>query len=193
MFKTAMIVVDAQVDFCEGGALAVKGGNEAVSNIIKFGGVQTRDHVIYTRDWHNALPDDNGGHFSESPDYVDSWPVHCVSETEGSDFHPDLKPFVTDETKVFSKGQGRPDYSGFQGRNSLGQSLDNYLREKGYTSLIIAGIAGDFCVRQTALDAVSLGYDTYVWPPGVASVGGGGVTLDVVDEIFDLQGLTYPR
>lgn len=194
MRESALIIVDVQRDFCEGGALAVSGGNTIADQIAwyveKF--AYLYDEIVFTKDWHNPLPDDNGGHFSNEPDYVDSWPVHCVRLTDGAKFHPRIAeiafaPGSYGGDRIFYKGSGKPHYSGFQGINRHGLSLDAYLRLAGINSVAIVGIAGDYCVKQTAFDAVELGYETYVVPGLVVSVGGHEATDKTIQEVKDLQ------
>ena len=189
--NNALIVVDVQKDFCEGGALAVPGGNMVAEDIADFIKESHRnyDFILFTKDWHNPPPDDNGGHFAlgykAKPDSVNSWPVHCVAGTPGASFHPALYraslPF--DSHHVFRKGQGKPDYSGFQGVNSDGWDLNAYLTHHGVQYLDVVGIAGDYCVRATALDAVNLGYEINMLPGYVASVGGHEATRAAFREI----------
>jgi nicotinamidase/pyrazinamidase len=185
----ALIVVDVQNDFCEDGSLAVAGGN-AVAEAVAWTIKHTRGayaEVVFTKDWHNALPDNNGGHFSATPDFVDSWPVHCVAGTRGADLHPTLAEARDAYTMpIFRKGQGKPDYSGFQGTSSSGQSLHEFLQKAGIDEVHIVGIAGDYCVRQTALDAKRLGYRTYLLPSMIASVGGPEATAAVQEELDSL-------
>jgi nicotinamidase/pyrazinamidase len=152
----ALIVVDVQNDFCEGGSLAVTGGATvaaAVSERIASGGY---DHVVATRDYHV----DPGDHFSETPDYVDSWPVHCVAGTAGASFHPELD--VTAVQAVFSKGAHAAAYSGFEGTSGDGESLTDWLRVRDVDRVDVVGIATDHCVRATALDAARAGFATTV-------------------------------
>ena len=152
----ALIVVDVQNDFCEGGSLAVAGGAalaSAISAHIAAGGY---DHVVATRDYHV----DPGAHFSSEPDYVDSWPVHCVAGTPGSSFHPELD--VTGIEAVFSKGAHAAAYSGFEGAAADERSLTDWLRAHDVDTVDVVGIATDHCVRATALDAVAAGFATTV-------------------------------
>jgi nicotinamidase/pyrazinamidase len=183
--NVALIVVDVQKDFCEGGALAVAGGNEVAEKIAEFI-TEAKDNyaeIVFTKDWHNSWPDTNGGHFSDTPDFVNSWPVHCEAMTFGADLHPALSRVRNVYTMpIFRKGQGRPDYSGFQGTNG-GQTLDEFLKEHGIDEVHIVGIAGDFCVKATALDAKALGYLTYILGSMVASVGGEKATDDAMVEL----------
>src|SRR3712207_2384565 len=105
----ALLVVDVQNDFCEGGSLAVAGGAAVAAAISAHVASSSYDHVVATRDYHV----DPGSHFSETPDFVDSWPVHCVAGTPGASFHPELD--VTAVEAVFSKGAHAAAYSGFEG------------------------------------------------------------------------------
>jgi len=160
----ALIVVDVQNDFCEGGSLAVAGGAAvaaAVSAHVAAGGY---DHVVATRDYHV----DPGGHFSETPDFVDSWPVHCVAGTAGASFHPELD--VTAVEAVFSKGAYAAAYSGFEGASG-GEGLADWLRARGVDRVDVVGIATDHCVRATALDAAAAGFTTTVLLDLTAGVG----------------------
>ncbi|MFN2518104.1 MAG: isochorismatase family protein [Jatrophihabitantaceae bacterium] len=152
---TAVIVVDVQNDFCEGGSLAVNGGTavaRAVSDRLVEGGF---DHAVATRDHHI----DPGGHFSTAPDYRDSWPAHCVVGTGGVELHPDLDTRHVEA--VFDKGEYAAAYSGFEAVTS-GVSLLDWLRAREVDAVEIVGIATDHCVRATALDAARLGFATTV-------------------------------
>jgi nicotinamidase/pyrazinamidase len=152
----ALIIVDVQNDFCEGGSLAVGGGTgvaAAISAALAAGGW---DHVAATKDYHI----DPGAHFSTHPDFVDSWPAHCVVGTGGADFHPAL---VTDRIEaVFHKGEHKAAYSGFEGHTDAGVTLADWLRERDVTEVEVVGIATDHCVRATALDSVAAGFRTTV-------------------------------
>jgi nicotinamidase/pyrazinamidase len=151
----ALIVVDVQNDFCEGGSLAVAGGTDvarAVTARLALGGFE---HAVATRDHHI----DPGAHFSESPDYVDSWPEHCVVGTPGVALHPDLD--TTRIEAVFDKGEYAAAYSGFEAVHN-GDPLGDWLRGRGVDTVEIVGIATDHCVRATALDAARLGFATRV-------------------------------
>lgn len=152
----ALIVVDVQNDFCEGGSLAVAGGAAVAASVSGLLAEDGRwDHVVATKDYHV----DPGAHFGNPPDFVDSWPVHCVVGTAGSDFHPAL---ALDRVEaVFTKGEHAAAYSGFEG-DSDGMPLATWLRDRGVTSVDVVGIATDHCVRATALDAVREGFDTTV-------------------------------
>ncbi|GAB7040077.1 MULTISPECIES: isochorismatase family protein [Catenuloplanes] len=152
----ALIIVDVQNDFCEGGSLAVNGGAgvaAAISEALAGGGW---DHVVATKDYHI----DPGAHFSAHPDFVDSWPAHCVVGTDGSEFHPALDTSRVEA--VFHKGQHAAAYSGFEGATPDGATLAGWLRERDVTAVDVVGIATDHCVRATALDAAAAGFDTTV-------------------------------
>lgn len=152
----ALIVVDTQIDFCEGGALAVAGGNLVAARI---GGLLAKSDeyavVIATRDHHI----DPGTHFSDQPNWVDAWPPHCVVGTPGQDLHPDIRSFSFDA--IFDKGSFSAAYSGFEGV-SLGVELADWLHTRNVTDIDVVGIATDHCVRATALDAAKLGFTTRV-------------------------------
>jgi len=153
----ALIIVDVQNDFCEGGSLAVGGGTDVVRAISAAIGADDRPwaHVVATKDHHV----DPGAHFSDSPDYVNTWPVHCVVGTNGENFHPELD---TDRIEaVFTKGEHAAAYSGFEG-NAGGVSLAAWLRMRGVDTVDVVGIATDHCVRATAIDAAHEGFATTV-------------------------------
>jgi nicotinamidase/pyrazinamidase len=153
---TALIIVDVQNDFCEGGSLPVGGGAEVAAAISRHTASHGYDHVVATRDHHV----DPGPHFAAEPDYVTTWPVHCVAGTPGSDFHPALD--TTRVQEVFSKGAHSGAYSGFEGATSDGTSLADWLVERHVDAVDIVGIATDHCVRATALDAVAHGLSVQV-------------------------------
>ncbi len=169
----ALIVADPQRDFCEGGSLGVAGGTAAVSRIDRL---LRSDHgyaqVIATRDHHI----DPGSHFATDPDFVDSWPPHCVVGTPGAEFHDELT--FRDFSAVFDKGHYSPAYSAFEGVTADGEKLSVWLRERGVDQLDVCGIATDYCVRATALDAVREGFETTVLLYLTAAVA-----PDRVDEI----------
>ena len=163
--KRALVVVDVQNDFCEGGSLAVTGGAKAASDISAYlASNPSYDLVVATRDAHI----DPGAHFSDTPDFVDSWPRHCVVGTPGQDFHPDLTFRAFDG--VFDKGNYEAAYSGFEGSNADGRGLDEFLAESGVTDIDVCGIATDYCVKATAQDGAMLGYVTTVLADLTAAV-----------------------
>ena len=160
----ALIVVDVQNDFCEGGSLAVSGGAEVAFKIGQLlhhwsnKDPKAPDYqvAVATRDHHV----DPGDHFSDAPDFDHSWPPHCVVGTDGEAFHPNLDPQPFDA--VFLKGEHEAAYSGFEGRSADGTPLADWLRGRDVTHVDVCGIATDYCVRATALDAVQNGFDTRV-------------------------------
>jgi nicotinamidase/pyrazinamidase len=154
--RTALIIVDVQNDFCEGGSLPVAGGAEVAASISRHVNTAGYGHVVATRD-HHVEP---GPHFSDEPDFVTSWPPHCRIGTPGASFHPDLD--VAPIEAVFSKGAHAAAYSGFEGTDPNGRTLAEWLREHGVSSVEVVGIATDHCVRATALDAAREGFDTTV-------------------------------
>lgn len=154
----ALIVVDVQNDFCEGGALGVDGGAEVAERIVEM--LSAPHHyqaVLATRDHHI----DPGAHFSSTPDFVDSWPPHCVVGTPGQDFHPALSEVEFDA--IFDKGSFEAAYSGFEG-TTLGtpaeEGLATWLSRHDIAQVDVCGLATDYCVRATALDAASHGFAT---------------------------------
>ncbi|HET9871547.1 MAG TPA: isochorismatase family protein [Propionibacteriaceae bacterium] len=155
--SNALIVVDVQQDFCEGGSLAVAGGAAVAGKIsaLLVGG-HGYDHVVATRDHHIAP----GTHFSDDPDFVHSWPAHCVVGTAGSEFHDQLT--FRDFDAVFDKGEYAAAYSGFEGRCGTGAGLAAWLAEHGVDRVDVCGIATDYCVQATALDAAEHGFSTRV-------------------------------
>lgn len=156
-----LLIVDVQNDFTEGGALACSGGGQVARDISEHLRRYGADYacVVASRDWHDA-ENDNGGHFAETPDFVDSWPVHCVAGTAGAEFHPDLDTEAL--TAEVRKGQGKPDYSAFQGVDGEGRLLVDVLRDAAVRDLDVVGIATDHCVRASALEALSLGLNVRV-------------------------------
>lgn len=155
--STALVVVDVQRDFCEGGSLAVAGGAAVASAVA---GLLAGDHgydcVVATRDHHI----DPGSHFSDEPDFVDSWPRHCVVGTPGVELHEALADASFDA--VFDKGEYQAAYSGFEGRDADGRGLADFLRSREVQAVEVCGIATDYCVRATALDAAAAGFSTTV-------------------------------
>jgi nicotinamidase/pyrazinamidase len=153
----ALLVVDVQNDFCEGGSLAVVGGAAVARAISDRLDIGDYDHAVATRDHHI----DPGGHFAKAPDYIDTWPAHCVAGTPGAELHPDLDR--TNLELVFDKGEYAAAYSGFEGiTDQDGRPLLDWLRAHHIDSVEIVGIATDHCVRATALDAVAGGLTTAV-------------------------------
>src|SRR5260221_193873 len=154
----ALIIVDVQNDFCEGGSLAVDGGAAVAAGITALltSGDHGYDHVVATQDFHV----DPGSHFSDHPDYIATWPPHCIAGTAGSQFHPDLDTAAIEA--VFRKGAHAAAYSGFEGATPDGTTLADWLRARDVDSVDVAGIATDYCVRATAADAAAEGLSTRV-------------------------------
>lgn len=165
----ALLIVDVQNDFTEGGALAVAGGDAVASAISAFLAVRSGDYgvVIASRDWHDAHGD-NGGHFAEDPDFVDTWPAHCVAGTEGAEYDPLLDTAAI--THHVHKGQGEPAYSMFEGTTAGGETVATLLRTAGVLTADVVGIATDHCVRASALDAIAHGVRVRVLTDLVAGV-----------------------
>ncbi|MFC4139746.1 MULTISPECIES: isochorismatase family protein [unclassified Microbacterium] len=166
----ALLVVDVQNDFTEGGALAVDGGDAVASGVSRLLAERAGDYavIVASRDWHDA-EGDNSGHFSAEPDYVDTWPVHCVADTEGAAYDPLLDTAAI--THHVRKGQGRPAYSMFEGTADDGATVAEILAAHGIVEADVVGIATDHCVRASALDAVSHGVHVRILTDLVAGVG----------------------
>jgi nicotinamidase/pyrazinamidase len=157
----ALIVVDVQNDFCEGGSVAVGGGADIavkVRDLVGRAAEAGYQHVVATRDHHI----DPGDHFSDTPNFKTSWPVHCVAGTQGAEFHPNFLPAVHAVDAVFYKGAYEAAYSGFDGADENGTGMTTWLREQGVTAVDVVGIATDHCVKATALDAAAAGFTTRV-------------------------------
>ncbi|HEX3900013.1 MAG TPA: isochorismatase family protein [Mycobacteriales bacterium] len=167
----ALIVVDVQNDFCEGGSLAVAGGAAVAAGISALLAASDYPVVVATRDAHR----DPGDHFSTEPDYVDHWPAHCVVGTPGAEFHPALDTQRVDA--IFDKGAYQAAYSGFEGTGSDGVGLTDWLRAHEVDAVDVVGIATDHCVRATAKDAAAAGFATTVLLDHTA-----GVAPDTVES-----------
>jgi nicotinamidase/pyrazinamidase len=154
----ALLVVDVQPTFCEGGALGVEGGHDVARAVAAFAAARRDDYALVatTQDWHI----DPGDHFSETPDFVDTWPPHGVAGTAEAELHPELADLRPDVS--VRKGQYAAAYSGFEGVDEDGRELATVLREAGITHVDVVGIAESHCVLATALDAVGLGLRTRV-------------------------------
>ncbi len=163
--RRALVIVDVQNDFCEGGSLAVAGGS-AVAAAVSGWLEEHADRyaaVVATADWHV----DPGPHFGDPPDYRDSWPVHCLADSPGAAFHPAVAPAIEEADAIFRKGRDRAAYSGFEGATvtpdgAPGEPLAHWLHARAIEAVDIVGIATDHCVRATALDAVAEGLRTRV-------------------------------
>jgi nicotinamidase/pyrazinamidase len=180
----ALIVVDVQNDFCEGGSLAVTGGAAlagAISDYLTAGTAGYR-HVVATQDFHI----DPGDHFSDHPDYISSWPPHCRAGSTGAEFHPDLDSGRFEA--VFRKGAYDAGYSGFSGFDDSGTPLADWLRQRDVDGVDVVGIATDHCVRATALDAAREGFRTTVLLDLTAGVARSTVESTLVE--LDAAGIT---
>jgi nicotinamidase/pyrazinamidase len=152
---TALVIVDLQNDFCEGGALGVEGGADIAKRVNEL--PARFDLVVATKDHHV----DPGDHFADEPDFVDAWPPHCVAGTEGAEWHPDFDPAPVRAT--FHKGQFAAAYSAFEGSHAdTSETLEAYLRAHDVKEVTIVGLATDYCVVATALDAHRAGFATIV-------------------------------
>jgi nicotinamidase/pyrazinamidase len=166
----ALFIIDVQNDFTEGGALGVQGGAAVAEGITEYlrAHPDAYDLVIASRDWHDG-DNDNGGHFAAgAPDFVDTWPRHCVSGTTGAEYHPALDTSLIDVH--VKKGQGVPAYSIFEGTTDAGEDLIDLLDEKGVDVVHVAGIATDYCVLASARDALDAGREVAVLTDLVAGV-----------------------
>lgn len=166
----ALFIVDVQNDFTEGGALGVDGGDAVARGVSDYLVTHAEDYavVIASRDWHDA-EGDNGGHFAAAePDFVDTWPVHCVAGSEGAEYDPGLD--LSAVTHHVKKGQGKPAYSLFEGITDDGSTVSQLLDEHGVVEVDVTGIATDYCVRASALDAIEHGRHVRILTDLVAGV-----------------------
>jgi nicotinamidase/pyrazinamidase len=180
----ALLVIDVQNDFCEGGALAVSGGAAVAGKISKFLETSKYDLVIASRDWHDPNSS-NSGHFAEAgsaPNYTTTWPVHCVADTEGAAYHPNLNTDPVDE-HIF-KGQGQNGYSIFEGITKSGQSFAQLLEQNEIAEVDVVGIATDHCVLASAMDSKSHGLKVRVISSLTAGVSEDS-TEAAIDQMID--------
>ncbi len=190
---SALFIIDVQNDFTEGGALGVEGGAAVAAGIASLLAEHPDryDYVFASRDWHDG-DNDNGGHFAAAPDFVDSWPEHCVAGTVGAEYHPALDPSAVDVH--VRKGQGKPAYSIFEGVTDEGETVPAALDRLGITDVDVAGIATDYCVLASALDTLESGRRVRVLTDLVAGVAAESsaaalVTLDAAGaEIVEAGG-----
>ena len=167
----ALVLVDIQNDFCEGGSLAVTGGaavaERAAARVLDQDGPPYAA-IVATADWHH----DPGAHWATDgePDFATTWPVHCAAGTTGAAFHPALEPAMGEVTEVFRKGAHDAAYSGFEGFAEDGTGLADWLRTRGVTDLDVGGIATDHCVRATVLDALREGFAVRLLTDTIAGV-----------------------
>ena len=156
----ALIVVDVQNDFCPGGPMAVPEGDAVVPVVNRL--IDKFDHLVYSRDWH---PSDHTS-FSDDPEYRDgSWPPHCVQNSPGAEFHPNLR--VPSDALVVDKATD-PEVEAYSAFGGTGLALD--LKNSGVTRVFITGLATDYCVKSTALDAVDAGFEAVLIEDGVRGI-----------------------
>jgi nicotinamidase/pyrazinamidase len=180
----ALLVIDVQNDFCEGGALAVAGGTAIAAKISKYLESAEYDLVVASRDWHDA-DNNNSGHFAESgsePNFTTTWPIHCVAETVGAQYHSNLNTELIGE-HVF-KGQGQNGYSIFEGRTSGGQTFEELLAQHQIDEVDVVGIATDHCVLASAMDSKSHGLKVRVISSLTAGVSEAS-TEAAIDQMID--------
>ncbi|POH69238.1 MULTISPECIES: isochorismatase family protein [Cryobacterium] len=167
----ALIIIDVQNDFTEGGALAVDGGAAVAGAIsaLLAAHPNTYGHIFASRDWHDA-EGGNNGHFAvdAEPDFVDTWPAHCVADTTGAEYHAALT--LPESTVHILKGQGQPGYSIFEGVDGSGEKFGELLIAAGVTHVDLVGLATDFCVRASGLDALEHGQQVRVFTDLIAGV-----------------------
>jgi nicotinamidase/pyrazinamidase len=171
----ALLVVDVQNDFCEGGSLPVEGGAAVAAAVSAYIANADYDHVVATRDAHR----DPGAHFAADPDFVDTWPAHCVVGTPGAEFHPAFDAQLVEA--VFDKGAFGAAYSGFEGEDPDGTPLAGWLNARGVAAVDVVGLATDHCVRATAVDAAAAGFDVRVLLELTAGVATATVELAVAE------------
>lgn len=167
----ALFIIDVQNDFTEGGALGVDGGAAVAGAITEHVRQHPDDYdvVIASRDWHDG-DNDNGGHFATDapPDFERTWPMHCVAGTDGAEYHPSIDTGLIDIH--VRKGQGVPAYSIFEGTTDDGRSVPQALDQLDVTEIDVVGLATDYCVRASALDALDNGRSVRVLRNLVAGV-----------------------
>ena len=183
---SALFVIDVQNDFCEGGALACQGGAAVAQRITEYlrANPSRYQHVIASRDWHTP-GSTNSGHFAElgsEPDYVNNWPLHCISGTPGAEYHPNLDASLIDIHIL--KGQNAHGYSIIDGVTGDGESLSDLLQRLEVVAVDVVGIATDYCVRASALDAHRAGLNARV-STGLTAGGAAESTERTIDELVD--------
>lgn len=190
--ERALFIIDVQNDFTEGGALGVEGGAALAAGVSEYLRAHPHEYatVFASRDWHDAVGD-NGGHFASDspPDFVVTWPPHCMAGTPGAEYHPDLDTSLVDIH--VRKGQGVPAYSIFEGETDDGLTVAGKLDELGITEIDIVGIATDYCVRASTLDALASGRKVRVLSDLVAGVAPGS-SRDALAELQASGALVSP-
>lgn len=182
----ALIIVDVQYDFCEGGSLAVTGGLAVADRLAEYIGSgaagRQYDLIITTQDWHI----NPGTHFAAAPDYVESWPEHCVAGGPGAEVVASLAGALADTAwpviAHIHKGEHAAAYSGFEGQETAtGRTLEAFLVDHGVTEVDVCGLATDYCVRATALDAAAAGFTSRVLLRYTAGISAAGVAAALND------------
>ncbi|NNN19745.1 MAG: isochorismatase family protein [Acidimicrobiaceae bacterium] len=176
--RRALLIVDLQNDFCEGGSLPVNGGAEIARKVNQHIQQSARlyDLIVASKDNHVRPV----GHFSRHPDFSSTWPVHCISGTAGSEFHPSLDSSLIDQ--VVYKGDYQAAYSAFEGATELGESLVNLLERREIEALAICGIATDYCVLHSAISSLEFGFPTTVFINLTAGVSVEG-SMEALEEL----------
>jgi nicotinamidase/pyrazinamidase len=182
----ALLIIDVQVDFCEGGALACSGGAAAATRISNYlvKSKSDYDFVIASRDWHTPNHP-NQGHFPEAgvePDFVKTWPLHCIAGEPGAEYHENLRADLIDIH--IKKGQGANGYSIFDGTSEDGESFSDLIQRLGINQVDVVGIATDYCVRASALDSKHAGLEVRVITSLTAGVAPASIEA-AVDEMVD--------
>ncbi len=182
----ALFVIDVQNDFCEGGALACQGGAQVATSITAYlqASKSVYQHVIASRDWHTPHSE-NGGHFpaqGDEPDFVNTWPLHCLAGEPGAEYHPNLDVSLIDIH--IKKGQGQHGYSIFEGVTDSGERIQDLIQRLGISEVDVVGIATDYCVRASALDAKNFGLEVRVITSLTAGVSASS-TEAAIDELVD--------
>ena len=182
----ALFVIDVQNDFCEGGALACQGGAQVAGGITAYLKASKGDYdfVIASRDWHTPNSE-NGGHFpaqGNQPDFVNTWPLHCLAGESGAEYHPNLDVSLIDIH--IKKGQGQHGYSIFEGVSDSGERIQDLIQRLEITEVDVVGIATDYCVRASALDAKHFGLEVRVITSLTAGVSATS-TEAAVDDLVD--------
>lgn len=165
----ALFIVDVQNDFTEGGALGVDGGDAVAEGITAYLSAHAGEYalIVASRDWHDA-DSDNGGHFAAEPDFAGTWPVHCVADTDGAAYDPGFDTSAV--THHVKKGQGKPAYSLFEGVTDAGESVGDLLAAHGVVDVDVVGIATDYCVKASAMDAIEHGRHVRILTDLIAGV-----------------------
>jgi len=187
--RKALIIVDVQNDFVEGGSLAVTGGEDLAKRLarkVSDGWLNDYEVVVTTQDWHI----EPGDHFAETPDFVDSWPVHCEAGEYGAEIVQPLKAALDDRVDYHvKKGQYEAAYSGFEGVVvENGKTLEETLKNENVRKVEIVGIASDYCVAKTAFSAKDAGFNTAVLDNYTAAIS--SERMDVIAIEYKTLGIS---